>query len=217
MAKRDDLPPLERAVSDGLDHVNHACHGLTSSWAYPEEFLEQLGDAGYEVAATVDLDELRRTASRADVLARGHADVYGDYQAAQQRAEKAEAEAKRLRAGEADQPVEPGSVLTPERWIRKFNDASAGRRLAWADRILRLAEEDARCFQLDHEGAVEQLREAWDAISRLQRARAATDQDPPPSAIYQGEGTLRPTDYEHGWNDALAHVLAALDGEETHD
>jgi hypothetical protein len=90
--KRDDLDPMERAVSDALDHVNHACHGLTSSWAYPEEFLEQLGDTGFDVVATVDLDELRRTAGRADVLARGHADLYGDYQAAQQRAERAEAD-----------------------------------------------------------------------------------------------------------------------------
>ncbi len=113
MARRDDLPPLERAVSDALDDINHRCHGLTSSWAYPAEFLEALRDAGYGVVSI-------------------------DAQAAAARAE-----------------------------------------------------------------------------NRLARVRSATDREPPPSAIYQGEGTVRPTDYEHGWHDALAVVLSALDGEET--
>lgn len=49
MPKRDDLPPLERAVSDALDDINHRCHGLISSWAYPEEFLEALSEADYTV------------------------------------------------------------------------------------------------------------------------------------------------------------------------
>ncbi|MEU4332351.1 hypothetical protein [Nonomuraea dietziae] len=46
---RDELPWLKRAVSDTLDELNHRMHGLTSSWAYPDEFLDCLAAHGYTV------------------------------------------------------------------------------------------------------------------------------------------------------------------------
>lgn len=47
--RRDDLDWRHRAVSDALDELNHRMHGLSSSWAYPEEFLEFLAEQGYTV------------------------------------------------------------------------------------------------------------------------------------------------------------------------
>lgn len=50
--RRDDLPPLERAVSDALDQLNHQMHGIVSSWAHPAEFLDLLREQGYAVVTT---------------------------------------------------------------------------------------------------------------------------------------------------------------------
>ena len=47
--RRADLPPLERAVSDTLDEYLARLHGIMSSWAGPQEFLEWLRGRGYEV------------------------------------------------------------------------------------------------------------------------------------------------------------------------
>ncbi len=49
MTRRDDLYPLHRAVSDALDELNHRMHGLMSSNAYPEDFLQFLAERGYTV------------------------------------------------------------------------------------------------------------------------------------------------------------------------
>lgn len=48
--RREDLPPLERAVSDALDEYLVRLHGRISSWVYPVEFLEFLAEEGYQVA-----------------------------------------------------------------------------------------------------------------------------------------------------------------------
>ena len=47
--KRDELPPLERAVSDTLDEWLVRMHGIFSSWAFPIEFIEWLKERGYEI------------------------------------------------------------------------------------------------------------------------------------------------------------------------
>jgi hypothetical protein len=47
--RRTDLPPLERAVSDTLDEWLSRLHGILSSWASPQEFLDWLRGRGYEV------------------------------------------------------------------------------------------------------------------------------------------------------------------------
>jgi hypothetical protein len=46
---REDLPPLERAVSDVLDEYNVRLMGRVSGWVYPVEFLEFLAEEGYQV------------------------------------------------------------------------------------------------------------------------------------------------------------------------
>ncbi|MEU8035684.1 hypothetical protein [Streptosporangium sp. NPDC049078] len=47
--RRDELPDLERAVSDTLDELNHRMHGLTSSNAHPHEFLTFLAERQHVV------------------------------------------------------------------------------------------------------------------------------------------------------------------------
>ena len=47
--RREDLPPLERAVSEALDQLNHICYGTIHSWSYPVDFLGFLADEGYQV------------------------------------------------------------------------------------------------------------------------------------------------------------------------
>lgn len=49
MPRRDDLPPVERAVSDVLDDLLHRHHGIQTSWSNPEDFIALLRDEGYEV------------------------------------------------------------------------------------------------------------------------------------------------------------------------
>lgn len=61
MPRRDDLPPVERAVSDALDDTLARHHGITTSWSNPETFLRTLRDEGYDVVpasepATVPVD-----------------------------------------------------------------------------------------------------------------------------------------------------------------
>ncbi len=47
--KRDDLDPLTRAVSDALDDLLLRHHGIASSWANPETFIEALAEDGYMI------------------------------------------------------------------------------------------------------------------------------------------------------------------------
>ena len=47
--KRDDLPELERAVSDTLDEYLMRIHGIASSWAHPSDFMRWLNQRGYKV------------------------------------------------------------------------------------------------------------------------------------------------------------------------
>lgn len=47
--RRDDLPPLERAVSDTLDEYLSRHHGIVTSNANPEDFLDWLRENGHAV------------------------------------------------------------------------------------------------------------------------------------------------------------------------
>src|SRR3990172_4785731 len=49
--KRDELPQLERAVSDALDEYLSRLHGIFSGWAYPIEFLQFLKERGYSICS----------------------------------------------------------------------------------------------------------------------------------------------------------------------
>ncbi|WP_157253175.1 hypothetical protein [Nonomuraea typhae] len=83
-----------------------------------------------------------------------------------ERAEKAEAEVARLRAGEAaDYPVE-GGTPTPAEWIRAWNDATPDRRLRRAAAIMNAFAKAERCFILDHEGRLELAERAAGPGSR---------------------------------------------------
>lgn len=47
--KRDDLAPMERAISDTLDEWLIREHGIFSTWANPEDFIYWLKERGYEI------------------------------------------------------------------------------------------------------------------------------------------------------------------------
>jgi len=49
--QRDNLPALERAVSDTLDEYLVRLHGIISSWSHPYEFIEWLNERGYIIHA----------------------------------------------------------------------------------------------------------------------------------------------------------------------
>lgn len=57
--KRDELAPLERAVSDTLDEWLYRLHEIVSSWQNPELFVEWLAGRGYTVVAETENAALR--------------------------------------------------------------------------------------------------------------------------------------------------------------
>ena len=59
MPKRDELPTLERAVSDTLDEYLARLYGImVSSWAYPDEFIEFLSSRGFCITEESRIQEL---------------------------------------------------------------------------------------------------------------------------------------------------------------
>jgi hypothetical protein len=58
--RRDDMPPLQRAVSDVLDEYLIRFHGLTTSHTNPDAFLEWLEEGGYTVVPKQAPAEPRR-------------------------------------------------------------------------------------------------------------------------------------------------------------
>ena len=58
MSKRGALQPLERAVSDTLDEYLSRLHGITSSWAFPDEFIEFLRNRGYIITTEARIKAL---------------------------------------------------------------------------------------------------------------------------------------------------------------
>lgn len=56
MPRRDELPPVERAVSDALDDVLHRHHGIMTAWSNPEDFLAALRNEGYDIVPISEPD-----------------------------------------------------------------------------------------------------------------------------------------------------------------
>jgi hypothetical protein len=79
-------------------------------------------------------------------------------QAAEQRADEAVTELARLRAGEADDPGPADTMPTPAQWIRRWNDATAERRLEVITRILGELDRATRCFEMDHENRLAEAK-----------------------------------------------------------
>ena len=51
--KREDLPKMERAVSDTLDEYLMRLHGITTSWADPSNFMRWLDKRGYRIVGVI--------------------------------------------------------------------------------------------------------------------------------------------------------------------
>jgi hypothetical protein len=115
-----------------------------------------------------------------------------------QRADRAEAEVARLRAGEADHLPPEDAVHTPAEWIRRWNDEAPEKRLEIIEYVLDAAGRAHRCFLLNHE-------------ARLADA-AVTLTDPSAVAhlrkLAQGASRIQGL----GWNLDPADVIAVLDG-----
>ncbi len=56
--RRDDLNPLDRAVSDTLDEYLSRMQGIiASSWVHPVEFIYWLEERGYTIKRIDDKEE----------------------------------------------------------------------------------------------------------------------------------------------------------------
>jgi len=55
---RNNLPPLERALSDTLDEYMINLHGIIQGWAYPDDFIYNLEKRGYKIVS-IDKSEGR--------------------------------------------------------------------------------------------------------------------------------------------------------------
>lgn len=78
-----------------------------------------------------------------------------------------------IRVGADDTPLPENVVPTPGQLIARFVDGDAEHRLRWAHWMLNSAEEAQRCFQMDHEGAVEYRAEMRQISARLGVTEAA--------------------------------------------
>ncbi|MET9445330.1 hypothetical protein [Streptomyces sp. NPDC006610] len=87
------------------------------------------------------------------------------------RAEAAEAEIARLRAGE-EPSWDAVSVPTPGQWVARWNAASAEERLEVAQRVIEDSARAARCFEMAHENHIARCRVSADAQAALARVRA---------------------------------------------
>jgi len=101
--------------------------------------------------------------------------------------ERLRAEIARLREGE-EPYTDEGVVPTPAQWIWRWNRATSKRRLERAAQIMEMGEQAFACSMADHQGALEELRNAAATLARVMevvdvwiadRARASQD----------GEGT----------------------------
>lgn len=72
--------------------------------------------------------------------------------------EQLRAEVARLRAGESAEPPAPHTTLTPAQWLRRLHDAPAEERLRVIEVLLGEVDRGSRCFQLNHEGVIEDLQ-----------------------------------------------------------
>lgn len=86
------------------------------------------------------------------------------------RAEEAEAELTRLRAGE-EPGWDPALVPTPGQWIACWNRASATERLDVAERVIRNAAKAGECFEMNHVARLEEDRQARAVVERVRELR----------------------------------------------
>ncbi|MET8864655.1 hypothetical protein ABZW11_17095 [Nonomuraea sp. NPDC004580] len=78
------------------------------------------------------------------------------------------AEVAWLRAGEASEPPAPHVTLTPAEWLWKLHDATPEKRLHVIEVLLGEVDRGSRCFRMNHEGVIEDLRAE---LARAQRNR----------------------------------------------
>lgn len=82
------------------------------------------------------------------------------------RADRAEAEVRRLRAGEED-GHDPRCFPTPGQWIKRFNDASPAERMDAAGWAIGDAQRASGCFYSNHEGRLAEAAHAWVSVARV--------------------------------------------------
>lgn len=110
-------------------------------------------------------------------------------------------EVGQLRAGADDSPILNGSMPTPGQWIARFLAAGAHGRRDIAAAALEAGQRAARCFEMNHEGALKQMM-AWQR--RLAAVTAAVTDLP------DGQLHVEWTGREEG--DWTLMVPALLDG-----
>lgn len=155
------LPQLREAVADAITHHPGNRTGTP----------EQRHPVSLMLADTV-LRVVRPCTCDGDPIECSHEAARGQAEA---ELEQLRAEVVRLRAGEADNAGEPYVQRTPAQWLRRFNDMTPEQRLAMATAFFNTLEDSASCFQMDHEGRLEDLArlEAMSLRVRAERDRLA--------------------------------------------
>lgn len=123
---------------------------------------------------------------------------------------EAHAEIARLRAGEAGEPVpEDVGTLTPAQWIRRWNDVSAERRLAWAESIAMVAKQASQCFRMHHNGLAEEAERLRADNTRMRLLLTRILDIPRSPAPSEQEGALGRA-YTRGWESVIQALDMAL-------
>ncbi|MEU8362338.1 hypothetical protein AB0C27_40600 [Nonomuraea sp. NPDC048882] len=112
-----------------------------------------------------------------------------DAAAAIQRAEQAETEVARLRAGEAPEPPSPHTTLTPAQWLRCFNDATPEKRLQVIADLQGEVDRGFECFRMNHKGVIEDLRAE---LTRRAPGSPESDSEPARTSGHQDNPTKPP-------------------------
>ncbi|MDN3356047.1 hypothetical protein [Actinomadura sp. DC4] len=134
-------------VATSIDEAVKEYQGAVVEWPGGEGLREQLHDA-------LTQEHYRRAHERIEASPEDHCAAFTDVALAVpaiQELQQAYAELARLRAGEADDPGPEHSMPTPAQWIRRWNDATAERRLEVITGILRELDRATRCVEMDHD------------------------------------------------------------------
>ncbi|MEU8040900.1 hypothetical protein [Streptosporangium sp. NPDC049078] len=122
-----------------------------------------------------------------------------------ERAQAAEAEVARLRAGESPNPAPEGVQLTPAQWIHRWNQATADERLAKVEQIFNDGAAVIRCQQQDHGAALHELADAQQIINRIRQL----------ADVYNHGANTSPDPATRAWAASIVEDLrAALNGTE---
>lgn len=122
------------------------------------------------------------------------------------------AEVARLRAGEADEPIPEDldvAALTPAQWIRRWNDVTAGRRLAWAEAIIMISAQASECFRMHHSGIAEEVAQLRADNARMRMLLTRILDIPRRPAAFEREGQLGEA-YTRGWQSVIDAIDTAL-------